>query len=117
MFVYSHQIYADTAVTYLEKDKPAPYTGYLFTPSKEKELRLLDSETTYYKALTNSLQIINKAQEDNLNKYNERIELRDKRIDTLETQENYQWLKTMGAFALGCLITTTLVFGVGNSLK
>lgn len=44
-------------VSLLEKDAPAPCRGYLFTPEKEKQVRLMNED---YKLLQEELEIKNK---------------------------------------------------------
>lgn len=111
IFLYSFNIYCDDTVVYLEEGKPAPYTGYLFNPTKEKELRLLDVNLTYYKSFSESLQNINKAQEDNLKQMDYRLTLRDKRIEELTDRQDGIWGK-IGFFILGSVITGLVSYGV-----
>jgi len=115
IFLYSCDSWAEPVVKYIEKNTPAPYSGYLFTPDGERKLRLTDQELNYYKSLNESLTTINKAQEDNLNKFQQKIDLKDKRIDDLENKDP-KWLQ-LAAFVLGAFVTTVLVFGVGHTQK
>ena len=110
LFYTINSTYADPVV-FLKKGEQAPNDGFLFDRQKEQQLRLTNQELDYYKSLSTSLSNINKLQEDNLSKFDEKIKLRDERIEDLR-KTNY-WT-TLGSFVLGCAITTLIVFGVSN---
>lgn len=110
--------YAQQDVVSLNLGDKAPFTGYLFDKSKEQQLRLDEQNLNYYKSLSESLSNINKAQEDNLSKMEDRISIRDHEIDNLSKRasENDNSLFTKaGFFILGCLVTGFVSYGVYKS--
>lgn len=111
----SFQAVAQDDVVHLNQGNPAPFDGYLFSPSKEKELRLLDSNVNYYKSLNNSLDIINKAQSDNLDKMSQRLTIRDQQLDLVTkrlSETNAGFFEKAGFFILGSVITGVIGYGV-----
>ena len=106
---------ASDPVVALEQGDKAPFKGFLFSPAREKELRLLDVSLGYYKDLSNSLMIINKAQEDSLNKFEARLEKKDQRIDQLSNRDN-SFFEKAGYFLLGAVITGVISYGTVQSL-
>jgi hypothetical protein len=113
LLLVSHTAVAEPVV-YLPKGSITPYDGFLFDRKREADLRLVDQELSYYKALNASLTNINKLQEDNLSKFDEKIKIRDEKIE--EQRKSNLWI-TFGSFMLGCAVTTLLVFGVSNVQK
>lgn len=101
-------------VVSLEKGKPAPFTGILFSESKAKEVRneLLDKDilTVENKALKKELNITEKIvslREEEVNLYrkqNERLLKLDKNNEVMK----YVW------FGLGVLVTGAAVYGAGT---
>lgn len=107
-----------TTVAHLDKGDPAPFEGWIFTPGKEKDLRLLDQNYNYYKSLSDSLAIINKAQNDNLLKDQDRLSIKDQQIDNLSKRLNdfdTNFLAKAGYFILGATITGLIAYGVYRS--
>lgn len=108
LILVSTTCFADPVVVSLDKGQVAPFDGYLFTPEKEKELRLLDSNVNYYKSLSDSLNTINKVQGDSLDKMQERITLRDTQIDNLTKRVNDSdtgFFTKAGYFIFGAVVT------------
>jgi hypothetical protein len=108
-------------VKYVEKGTPAPYTGYLFTPEKEKETRFKLIDLDYYKKLSE----INTARLDNAHKQNE---LLSKQVDLwqnhskelskeLATNESRSFWKNILYFGLGAIITVGLTYSVNQASK
>jgi len=108
-------------VRYIEKGEPAPYTGYLFTPEKEKETRFKLIDLDYYKELS---EITNK-----------RLEVSQKQQKLLDEQvvlwknhstdlakevasrDSRNFWENLMYFGLGALITVGLTYSVNQASK
>lgn len=107
-------------VKYLKQGETAPFTGYLFTPEKERELRLMDVDYKFVKDLNLSLTNINKVYEDNTKILEERITNKDKQIDNLTerlSEKSDGILSKIGMFLLGAAVTTGIAYGVAKATK
>lgn len=101
---------ASPVVVYLPKTTPAPFDGYLFTPEKEKDLRLINDTNNYLKQI-NSIQVdINKAQTDEIDVLNKRIEIADKKIAS-----DHSWILDAAYFVGGALVTGLIAQGLYRS--
>lgn len=96
----SNTVLADDSV-YLDKDKPAPYSGYLLPEAKVKELRNSSLERDMYKT-TNELkdQQIKLLSDQN-----------NKLATTLESTSNLSTWEKIGCFAGGVLLTGLAIAG------
>lgn len=102
-------------VTYLEKNKPAPYTGYLFTPEKTIEVKndLIDLETqkklnkNYRKKIDLQIKKI-KLREEQIDYYKARNHQLHTDIDSIKRVNNYE---RAGWFVLGILATSLAIKG------
>lgn len=65
------------AVDFLTKGTPAPYDGYLFNPTEERQIRLINEEYKYNKELNLALQTQNAA-------YKEHWDIQEQRIQNLQ---------------------------------
>lgn len=105
-------------VKYLEKGSPAPCTGYLFTPEKEKEVRLKVVELEYEKELN-----ISKSKQIEL--YKQELQFSDERLKLWNTEalslnkelvkrQNNDFLKSALFFLLGAAVTTGITYAVNK---
>lgn len=85
-------------VSFLELGNPAPCTGYLFSPEKEKELRFQALELPFYKNLTTLYK-----QETDILK--QRIEIKDKQIELYEKRLDNKERSQILWFVLGVVVT------------
>lgn len=81
----SSPVYAENAV-YLEKDKPAPFTGFLITEQKAKEYQLTDIKLTEVTALNESLKKSLVLQQDVINLTNKKADLAVSGMERLSKQ-------------------------------
>jgi len=86
-------------VTYLEQGAKAPYSGYLFTPEKEKEVRV---KIQLYDTQEDLLNILQKRLDNQLD---QNVVLSDR----LEKRETTEFYKNLIYFALGVYVTTVAV--------
>lgn len=108
-------------VTYLPKDTPAPYTGYLFSIPKEKEIRLNNEKLQLQDLRVQSLEKINQSQAENLLIMEKRVEGYQKQSDelykTIAEQNSNSFLANFGYFALGAVTTGFITWGVVRITK
>lgn len=108
-------------VKYVEKGEPAPFTGYLFTPEKEGEVRQDVESLKYYKLLDESNQRIIALKDKELAAVNANYAIWQKQSEQLskeleDAKSNSFWRQTL-YFGLGALLTTGLAFAVNKSTK
>ena len=94
-------------VKYLEQGDPAPYNGYLFTITKELEVRLLNEKLP---VLEKKIQL----QEDIAQIMEARIKNDKEYISSLEKKQDFQSLKELGYFVLGAVLTGFIAANVGH---
>lgn len=108
-------------VKYVEKGEPAPFTGYLFTPEKESEVRQQVESLKYFKLLDESNQRIIQLKDRELELIKNQGVLWQQQADQLskqleEARAGSFWRQTL-YFGLGALVTTGLAFAVNQSSK
>lgn len=106
-------------VKYLKQGEQAPFTGYLFSPEKEQELRLMDSDYKYLEKVNLSLTNMNKYYEANETVMNARIDNQSKQIDTLTSRvaKTDNTLLSIGMFVLGAVVAGGIAVGVTKVVK
>jgi len=107
--------YAEEGV-YLEKDKPAPYTGYLLPKDKLVELRNNTWERDTLKVQNDSLNRSLKLQDDIIAKKDDQLKLysdqNDKLAVTVSRAESMNSWEKIGFIGLGVLLTSLAISGV-----
>lgn len=103
-------------VTFLNQGDKAPYTGYLFTESKTKEVRIQLLERDSYKALNDSYEKTNVWLKQNIDLKDQQITIVSQRNDDLakalrEEKTANNWERIF-YFAIGVLATSAAVYGV-----
>lgn len=109
--IFSSLVYADDGVIYLDKDKPAPFSGFLFSPEKEQIARFALKELDYYKALNESREKVIVLYKTNETLYTERLEQYRKQNDTL-SQDLFSARQTTSWEKFFYLATGVLITGV-----
>jgi hypothetical protein len=94
-------------VKYLKKDEIAPFTGYLFSPPKELELRLINEK---FPILEKQLEL----QKDINSLLEERLQNDKSYIKSLEGTRDRGLLRETGYFILGALLTGFIASNVGR---
>lgn len=107
--------YAEDVIR-LEKDKPAPFTGYLFTDSKTKEIRIQLLEREAYKELNESLEKTNSLYKQNTEMKDQQIKIITEQNTNLaknlrEERSTSNWERFMW-FGLGVLATGAALHGL-----
>jgi len=110
--------FACDPVKFVEKGNPAPCSGYLFTPEKEREIRLQLVELEFEKQL-----VISKDRQIELHKQENkliterydlwRVEAKELSSDLSKERNNNFWRNTL-YFALGMIITTGVTYAVNQ---
>ena len=112
---------AAAQVKYVEKGEPAPYTGYLFTPEKELEVRQANEALKYFKLADETNTRIIKLKDDELVLVRQQADIWKNQSDALskelQEQKNSGFWKQTLYFGLGALLTTALAFGVNKATK
>lgn len=112
---------AAESVVYLEKNKPAPYTGVLFPPAKADELRKMAIEVE-------TLRAINESYSKSVLLYQQTIQLADNKFKILEVQNDNlskalvesrrsSDLQKIIWFGLGVLATGLAVYGAKKVIQ
>jgi hypothetical protein len=108
-------------VQFVEKGQAAPFTGYLFSPDKEKEARQDSESLRYYKTLdeTNIKLMALKDREMELIREQSKMwqEQSSELSKQLQQSKDSNFWKTTLYFGLGALLTTALAFGVNQATK
>ena len=108
-------------VKYLEKGEAAPYTGYLFTPEKETEVRQGAEALKYFKLVDETNGRIIKLKDDELVLVRQQSDIWRTQSEALskelQGQKNTGFWKQTLYFGLGALLTTALAFGVNKATK
>lgn len=105
-------------VKFLDKNEPAPFAGYLFSPDKEKEARIGLVEKDYYKQLTESQNRVIILNNDNEKIYTERLnlyrnqnaELQKELANQRSTSELQRWIY----FGAGIFLSGFAVWGASR---
>ncbi len=128
--LYSTSVFGNCSkpVTPLNKGEPAPCQGFLFSPEKEKEIRLINED---YKVLTEQAKLFAtkaelqaqqlKYMEEAFQKETERaeiwkktaVEATDKNTKLEQSRSQRDWLFLSG----GILLTVVAGFAVGQAAK
>lgn len=105
-------------VTHIEKDTPAPYTGYLFTPEKTNEVKNVvverDGLLKLNESLTKSLQLQSDIAELNQKKVNILLQQQEDLSKTLYDQRSMSNLERMLWVGAGILIVGVSIYGVSQ---
>jgi len=100
--------YAEDVIR-LEKDKPAPFTGYLFTDEKTKDTRIKLLERDFYKETSESFEKSNTYLQKNLSLKDEQIKLITEQntnlAKTLREERSMTGWERIGWFSLGIVAT------------
>lgn len=119
LLAFSH--YSVAQVKYIEKDTPAPYTGYLFTPEKEKETRFKLIDLDYYKKLsevnTERLKVSYEQQEVLEKQVTVWRDSSTKLASELASRQSRDFWENLMYFGLGALITVGLTYSVNQASK
>ena len=105
--------FADNVV-FLDKDKPAPFAGYLMDQEKVDKIRLLNID---YQEALKTKEYLQKDNDlyakrlDNLTQYNDKLA-----TEVVSLRENSIWSK-IGFFILGAAVTTGVAFGVSKAIR
>lgn len=102
-------------VKYIEKDTPAPYSGFLFTPEKTKSVRkeLIEKDklTIFNKALRKSLQIQVKVINNQKEQVNILKEQNTKLVKEIDRERSVSNFERSVWFILGVTVTGFAVYG------
>lgn len=109
------------AVVLLEKGKPSPCTGFLFSPEAEKNATKAYLEAQYYKELSELLHQKNESQAKQLSILDERLMLYVKSTtelaeEVVRKQDQDFWQKTL-YFGLGIAVTGLSVYAASQFQK
>lgn len=104
----SNLCYANDVI-YLEKDKPAPYDGFLFTPDKTKDTRIKLLERSTFEGLNDSLSKTNTLLEANVKSKDQQLTLvmdrNNQLAETIRSQQSMNNWEKAAYFVAGVLIT------------
>ena len=108
-------------VTYINKDDKAPYSGFLFTETKTKEIRLqlidLDTYKSLNSSLTRTVELYKKNEEIDQTKINTLLDQNDKLADSLySARETSNWEKGLWFFG-GAILTGLAFYGASQVYK
>lgn len=106
--------YADD-VTYLDKNQPAPYEGYLFTTDKAKDTRIKLIERSTFEGINQSLVKTNTLLQTNSDLKDQQIKIVMDRNDDLskslkDAESTSNWERII-YFGLGVLATSAAFYG------
>lgn len=103
---------------YLEKTKPAPYTGFLFSPEKTQEIRKTYLEHENYKLINESLKSSLDFQVNIIKQKSEQLNLSMERntvlAKELRDERSMGDLERIGWFALGIIATGVAGYGISR---
>jgi hypothetical protein len=103
-------------IIFLEKDKPAPHEGYLFTPEKTKETRIKLLERNTFEGLNLSLTNTNTFLQKNIYLKDYQIQIvTDRNTELSKTiidQRSASDLQKVLWFGLGVLATGAALYGI-----
>lgn len=101
-------------VKYIEKDTPAPYTGFLFTPEKEQQIRLTLIEHDFLKLELEVYKDTNKLLQERANLWQKQsTELAN---ELVKKERLTFWQNTL-YFGLGAILTGVLAVGVSRAVR
>jgi len=108
-------------VKFVRQGEPSPFTGYLFSVEKEKELRLLDQKLEFANMKVDLLKKSNELQNEMLTISAQRSEMYKTNSDSLSKQladhksDNF-WKNTL-YFSLGAVLSGVVAYGVSRSVR
>lgn len=116
----SNFCYAEDVIR-LEKDKPAPFTGFLFTDEKAKEVRIKLLERDFYKETSESFEKSNSFLKQNSTLKDEQIKIIMERNDNLakalRDERSMNTWERIGWFTLGVVATGAALYGLKQVTK
>lgn len=104
---------AEDNVVYLEKGSPSPFSGFLFQPTEQKRLRLLDEENNFNKQRVELLNNIIDNQKKDALVYEQRLTNFKEQNDKLsQANQSSDFLNKTIYFIAGSVITGLIGYGV-----
>lgn len=120
LVLISNICYADDAI-YLEKDKPAPFNGFLSTEGKTREIRIKLLERDTFENINQSLTKTNTFLQENSDSKDKQIKIvmdRDNQLaQSLRDERSTNNWERIGWFAGGILTTILTIYGVKEATK
>jgi hypothetical protein len=108
-------------VSLIQKDQPAPYTGYLFSLKSEQENKIQLLQGDFYKEQHNLDQEIMNIQKEKIKELDLQVGMWKVQVDDLSLrlskQEDNNFLKSTLYFLAGAVLTGVIVFGVNKASK
>lgn len=106
---------------HLKQGDSAPYTGFLISPSKEQELRLINERLKLDEALIKQYDIVQELNKKHVEVLQQRLDIyQNENIrlskEIIESRGDGFWNKFL-YFALGVLATTAIVYGVNQAVR
>lgn len=108
-------------VAYVERGNPAPFTGFLFSPDQEKQLRLTDQKLEFCTEKTNLLKESLETQNEVIKFSNQRVELYKTQSDNLakqvtEIKDDSFWKNSL-YFLVGATLTGLVAYGYSRATR
>ena len=115
------QISLAADVTYINKDDKAPYSGFLFTEDKAKDIRLqlidLDTYKSLNKSLERTVELYKKNEDIDQSKINTLLDQNDKLATNLySARETSNWERALYFFG-GAVLTGLAFYGASQVYK
>lgn len=112
---------ATAQVQYIQKDAPAPYTGYIFSIESEKANRKSLLDLDVYKELdASSKRMLELKTQENTILTQQYVLWKDQSASLskqLVSARNDTFWHSLLYFSLGCIITTGLAYGVNKATR
>lgn len=116
----SNTAYSNDSV-FIEKNTPAPFSGFLFSEQKGREIKQRLVEADYFEQLNKSLQIQIKLYENietrNNEKYNILLDQNDRLAKNLYSERNMSTWEKLAYFGLGVLATVLTTYAIKQAVK
>lgn len=108
-------------VKHLNKNDKAPFSGYLFSPDKEAEVRKTNEDYKTLVLVDQNNQKLFKLKDDQIGIMDKQITLwrtqsQDLSKQLVERENSSFWKQTL-FFGLGAIVTTAIVYGVNKASK
>lgn len=113
MLLISYSVTAQ--VKYIEKDTPAPYTGYLFSPDKELEAKNAMLDVEYYKALDASNKRLSGLYESEIKDINDELgnyKTANQELFKRNMEQSSKFVGPFLYFLIGAGVATAITYGV-----
>jgi len=105
LIIFISSAVCEKPVTYLKEKEKTPCTGYLFSPEKEQELRLINERQKLLLDVVDTQDLLIKKNNERLTEYQEYTQKLERKI---ESRKQFNFWINSAYFIFGAVLTGTI---------